>query len=227
MNCPKHLVAINGIPLLQRNINLFNKYFNHTTYYVSIRDTTLINTYNVHKKITFYISDTIFENYDPPYKTLIPFLNKYNEDVLILLGDVLFSEDCVKKIYENSLKKNFNVFGRKTSSSITGCAWGELFAFYIPQEFKEYFINGVNKINDLYIEKKLTRFSGWEIISYIYAEDKDHPDIHTIILDILEKKKYPESFVVIDDETEDFDFPNDYVMYLKRIIPKLRTAFDR
>ena len=51
MNCPKHLVAINGIPLLQRNINLFNKYFNHTTYYVSIRDTTLINTYNVHKKI--------------------------------------------------------------------------------------------------------------------------------------------------------------------------------
>ena len=153
--------------------------------------------------------------------------NRTSSNPSILLGYVLFSEDCVKKIYENSLKKNFNVFGRKTSSSITGCAWGELFAFYIPQEFKEYFINGVNKINDLYIEKKLTRFSGWEIISYIYAEDKDDTNIHTIILDILEKKKYPESFVVIDDETEDFDFPNDYVMYLKRIIPKLRTAFDR
>ena len=217
MYCPKHLVPINGIPLLQRNINLFNKFFNNTTYYVSIRDTSLKETYNVHDKITFYISDTIFEDYDPPYKTLIPFLNKYNDDVLILLGDVLFSEDCVKKIYENSLKKNFNVFGRKTKSSITGCPWGELFAFYIPQYFKEGFINGVNKINSLYIQKKLTRFSGWEIISYIYARNKDDSDIHTIILNIRRSKNYPESFIVIDDETEDFDFPNDYVMYLKRI----------
>ena len=217
MYCPKHLVPINGIPLLQRNISLFNKFFNHNTYYVSIRNKSLIQTYSVHEKITFYISDNIFEEYDPPYKTLIPFLKKYNEDVLILLGDVLFSEDCVKKIYENSLKKNFNVFGRKTSSSITGCPWGEIFAFYIPQYFKESFIDGVNKINSLYLQKKLTRFSGWEIISYIYARNKEDPDIHTIILNITRSKMYPESFIVIDDETEDFDFPNDYVMYLKRI----------
>jgi hypothetical protein len=219
MNCPKHLVPINGIPLLKRNILLFDTFFNHPTYYVSIRNESLKSLYNVHDKITFYISDNIIENYEPAYKTLIPFLNKYNDDVLILLGDVIFSEDCVKRIYENTLKNTFNVFGRKSCSFITGCIWGEIFAFYIPQHFKEDFIEAVNTINNLYLQKKLNRFSGWEIISYIYSLTKDDPQIHNIIMNIYKKKLFPESFIVINDETEDFDFPNDYINYFLRVRP--------
>jgi hypothetical protein len=215
MNYPKHLVPINGVPLLQRNINLFDKVFNHPTYYVSIKNENLKELYTVHEKITFFITDNVIEDYEPAYKTLIPFLNN-SDDVLILLGDVIFSEDCVKQIYENSLKNTFNVFGRKTPSSITGCKWGEIFAFYIPSSFKDKFIGAVNVVENLYKQEKIGRFSGWEIISYIYSGKKNVPDIHIRIRIIFKLRLFPKSFINIDDETDDFDFPDDYINYVKR-----------
>lgn len=213
-NCHKHLIPINGIPLLKRNITLFNKFFNYDKYYVSINNENVKSIYNVDEKIIFYIPENIIDK-EPPYKTLVPFLETADDDVLLLLGDVAFSEDCIKKIYNNTLQKSFKVFGRKKGSNITGCPWGELFAFYIPQSFIPNWLEAVNKTEYLYNDKKISRFSGWEIISYIYTLNKSNKNIHKDMNTIFMERLFPNSFIEINDETEDFDFPKDYDNYIK------------
>lgn len=218
MNCPKHLVPINGVPLLKRNIKAFNTFFN-CNYYVAIRNESLQNIYNIDENIRFFIPINLIEN-EPLYKTIVPFLNAYDEDILILLGDVIYSDDCVQKIYDNTLKNTFNVFGRKNGSNITGCKWGELFAFYVPQSFKTTFVEAINKVDHLYQQNKINRFSGWELISYIYSKNKNNENVHYELKNIFKKRLFPDSFIEINDETEDFDFPADYDNYLKIILSK-------
>lgn len=211
MNQPKHLVAVNGLPLLKRNIELFNKFFKNKKVYVSVRTEELRGIYSVDSGINFFVPKTIQAG-EPLYKTLIPFLQATDDDVLILLGDVVFSEDCVKKMHINTAKQEFNVYGRKYGSTITGCKWGELFAFYIPQSFKDNFIGAVNAVEKLHENKKVNRFSGWEIISYIYSGNT--PDD---ISQVFNNRLFPSSFIEIDDETEDFDYPEDYNRYLSLV----------
>jgi hypothetical protein len=207
LDCPKHLVPIHGIPLLKRNINLFKNKFQIESFYVSIREESKRNIYNIDPCIRFYLSNEIKLN-DPPYKTLISFLKFSKENTLILLGDVLFSEDCVEKIYTNS-KEEFKVYGRKYLSKITNKPYGELFAFYIPQHFKKTFIEAVLETEQLFKNGLLQRWSGWELISYIYSNKTPSDIMH-----VFNKRLFPESFVEIDDYTEDFDTPEDYNKYV-------------
>jgi len=208
LNCPKHLVPVQGNPLLKRNIELFARVFNCGQFHVSIRSEELKNTYSLADNICFYVANNI-EAGEPWVKTLLPFLRATEEDVLVLLGDVIFSENCVSAMLHNVTKNVFNIYGRKYKSSITGGKWGELFALYIPQHFKESFLNAVNAVEQLYTTKEINRFSGWEVISYIYS-NKSLEDLERV----FNNRLYPDNFIEVDDETEDFDYPEDYDNYL-------------
>jgi hypothetical protein len=209
MNQPKHLAPITDSTLLKRNIDLFDKFFTKASIYVLIRSAELKPTYDVTQKISFYTPEDIKDD-EAMYKTLTPFLQMEKDDVLVLLGDVIFSEECVKNIHDNVVNKEFNVYGRKYDSTITGGKWGELFAFYVPQDFKQTFISAVTAVERLHADDKLDRFSGWEVISYIYAEGKQDDMAH-----IFNDRLFPASFIEIDDTTEDLDYPEDYDTYLK------------
>ena len=215
MNQLKHLAPVNESPLLKRNIDLFSKLFPEAAIHILIRAIDLKPLYNVTQNISFYTPEVIKDN-EAMYKTLIPFLQKEKDDVLVLLGDVIFSETCVKKIYDEIFKKEFNVYGRKYNSTITGGKWGELFAFYIPQEFKHTFIDSVTVVERLHANNTLNRFSGWEVISYIYSNGKQDDIAH-----IFNNRLFPASFIEIDDTTEDLDYPEDYDTYLK-LLPQFR-----
>lgn len=213
MNQPKHLAPINESTLLKRNIDLFSKLFTEVSPHILIRSADLKPLYDVTQNSSFYIPEVIRDN-EAVYRTLIPFLQKEKDDVLVLLGDVIFSEECVKKIYNYAFSKEFNVYGRKYNSTKTGGKWGELFAFYIPQDFKRAFIDSVTAVERLYENKILGRFSGWEVISYIYSKGKQDDIAH-----IFNNRLFPASFIEIDDTTEDLDYPEDYDTYL-RLLPQ-------
>ena len=209
LNCPKHLVLVEGIPLLKRNLNLFREKFISDSYHISIREKSKKNIYNIDPNIHFYISDEI-KLKDPPYKTLITFLKSSEEDVLILLGDVLFSEDCIEKIYNHS-KEEFKVYGRKYKSKITNKPHGELFAFYIPQTFIKDFIESILRVEQLFKQGIISRWSGWELISYIYSNNTPSKMQH-----IFNNRLFPESFIEIDDYTDDFDTPEEYDKFVSK-----------
>lgn len=218
MGYHKHLVPIDGQPLLLRNILLFKRLFK------DIQDIEICvsipedpdpksGPYSVHDDIIFL---PVSNPEGPAYKSLIPY---YQGDTLILLGDVLFTEDCATKIahavveYRESMPL---VFGRKNASQITGCTWGELFAFYIVESGLPGWINAVLSTERLYLDGKITRFSGWEIISYIYAQPAGGRLIESKMRKIFQTRNFPDSFIEINDETDDFDYPEDYDRYLKR-----------
>jgi choline kinase len=163
LNCAKHLVPVQGKPLLKRNIELVERVFKCGQVYVSIRSEEHKSTYNLTDNICFYVASNI-EAGEPWVKTLLPFLSATEEGVLVLLGDVIFSESCVSAMLRSVTKNVFNIYGRKHASSITGGKWGELFALYIPQHFKESFSIAVNAVEQLYTTKEINRFYGWEII---------------------------------------------------------------
>jgi hypothetical protein len=213
MNQPKHLAPINESTLLKRNIDLFSKLFTEVSPHILIRSADLKPLYEVTQNSSFYIPEVIRDN-EAVYRTLIPFLQKEKDDVLVLLGDVIFSEACVKKIYDYAFSKEFSVYGRKYNSTTTGGKWGELFAFYIPQDFKHAFIDSVTAVERLHENKTLSRFSGWEVISYIYSNGKQDDIAH-----IFNNRLFPASFIEIDDTTEDLDYPEDYDTYL-RLLPQ-------
>ena len=83
---PKPLVDINGISLIQRQINLYKK--------ERIRKITVIRGYKLNEfqlKNVNYVDDLEFDNHDQ-LGSLISGINEIEGDVLITFGDILFDE---------------------------------------------------------------------------------------------------------------------------------------
>ena len=205
--------------MLLRNILLFKKLYPGFPPYVSVHvgsSSPEHGPYAVHPDIVFIpIEDP---SGVPAYKSLLPF--HQDCDTLILLGDVLFTEQCAAKIRDtiDHAPNDLLVFGRKGASPITGCAWGELFAFYIPRSYLSSWTKAISVTEALYRAGKLSRFSGWEIICCIYsgaANDLSRaPDAK--IRKAFQTKQFPDSFIEINDETDDFDYPEDYERWRTR-----------
>jgi len=92
LDLPKPLIDINGISLIQRQINSLKE--------KNISKIIIIRGYNPDKfqlNNVSYIDDKNFENHDQ-LGSLIVGINEINEDVLIIFGDILFDEDIIQQI---------------------------------------------------------------------------------------------------------------------------------
>jgi hypothetical protein len=229
-NTPKHLVDICGKPLLQSNIEKFDALFNLKKYIVSIDSGDKKDVYNVHEKIDFYIMNEENNINHPALYNLKNYIMKSKKNTLVVLGDVCFSDESVKNIYELVKKEEYQVFGRIGKSKI--CNYGELFAFYIPNIDKYDFYLSAEVAKMFFDKKILSRFTGWEIILFIESSgginnicniNKNDFDIIVKKISIFLKVIYSENcgvikiknFYQINDSTEDFDFPEDYIKWKK------------
>ena len=98
---PKPLVDINGISLIQRQINLYKK--------ERIRKITVIRGYKLNEfqlKNVNYVDDLEFDNHDQ-LGSLISGINEIEGDVLITFGDILFDEKIVQQMITS--KKEISV----------------------------------------------------------------------------------------------------------------------
>ncbi len=89
---PKPLVDINGISLIQRQINLYKK--------EKIKKITVIRGYKLNEfqlKNVNYVDDLEFEKHDQ-LGSLISGINEIEGDVLITFGDILFDEKIVQQM---------------------------------------------------------------------------------------------------------------------------------
>lgn len=111
--------------------------------------------------------------------------------VIYLYGDVYYSERAIKSI----LSEDYMFFGRNGSSTITNKPYKELFAVKGDGDtIKQY----VDKVRNLYENGQIDRCIGWNLYE-TYYNTKDATHIFNI-----------------NDETDDFDTPEDYHNY-KRI----------
>lgn len=105
----------------------------------------------------------------------------------ILLGDVYFSEVALDKMLRRDAW-NCHWVGRSKASSITGKKWGELFGVAIRGEGKEALLAACDAVRDE------PGAGGWAI--YRFQRDRGLCELSEV-----------------DDYTEDFDTPNDYVKW--------------
>jgi hypothetical protein len=222
LGIPKQMAPIFGVPLLQRTIWAMNKLFPDSDVYVSVQNQSKKDFYVVDGKYEFYVLPQ-FNSDDAALKSLVPFYKDIDDDFLILLGDVAFSQDCIDRIYnvikrEQSKPSNeVKIFGRKSLSSTYYRKGGELFAFYIPRQVKSKFIEAIEIIDKYYGLKLINRKTGWEIMSCYYSKNKNLSEIQKI----HQRKNFPSSsFITIDDDTEDFDLPEEYDDYAKKFLKR-------
>lgn len=114
-----------------------------------------------------------------------------NGPVCYLYGDVYYTENAIKQII-NTPVNDIQFFGH----------WYEIFAIKI--NYIDLFLTHKWKIKKLFLENKINRCIGWEI----YRSLNNIP---------LEEHIIKDRYTVINDGTDDIDFPQDYEDFKDRM----------
>jgi tetratricopeptide (TPR) repeat protein len=120
---------------------------------------------------------------------------------IILLGDVYYTSFALDKIIHFD-DAAIQTFGRRGASTVTGCKYGEIFAFSFTDTQKMG--SSIALLRQLYEAKICTAHaSGWSLNQII---SNTNPNFITAF----------GNFTEIDDWTEDFDFPEDYIIWSEK-----------
>lgn len=158
------------------------------------RTTRLLKEHNVDYVITS--SDERYKQYGK----LIPqtyndcevdrFEDTEDKEICYLYGDVYYTDEAIKKIIETPAK-DVLFFG----------SWGEIFAVKVVD--KKLFMKHKGIVKNLYMNNELNRCIGWEV----YRSINNLPFFEHHI---------EERYCLIQDGTDDIDFPSDYEDFIKR-----------
>jgi len=165
---------------------------------------------------------------------------KQGKNLLLLMGDVAFSETAIDEI-SIMIKSDsrLRVFGRSKKNEQYKNTGGEIFGAYVPGREIENVRSVYDVCKKLYYGtaySQMYRYSTWEVLSLITAAGKISG---ANTLDEIVKSSYSLREILplmsstfkdgqfldsvwheIDDETDDFDFPCEYLRWLAINIKK-------
>lgn len=187
----KHYAPVKGVPIIERLVaQLIER--NEKDVHVVSKSYTL-------KGVKNYRPTLNPDNYDADKFLSSDELWDTKKRTLIIYGDVYFSNEAINKVL-NDKSKGYKLFCRPTEGSY-GYPYGECFAISFYPEDIEKVSDGLHHLVDLYNDKVINRIGGWEI-TRVMAGIKDE--------DITKHREDLSNYIVIDDETNDIDFPEDY-----------------
>lgn len=203
LGVPKHLVNINGETLLQRTVRLL-KNNNVNNIYITSSD----ERYDVDGAIRYKPQNNEFE------------IDRFlcceeiwsNKCTVFLYGDCYYTDEAIKTIV-NSKCNGYHYYGRLTGNDVK--KYGEIFAVKIKNT--EKFKNACLIIRNGLKDGTVNRGLGWE--TYKILEGKNPNMTPTEFREWI--KSEHKNFVVIDDDTEDFDTPEDYEKKISSLKKKI------
>lgn len=200
LKVPKHLIPINGEPLIHRTTRLLYEHGIDDIYVVCQDD-----------RAEKYLS--------LPAKQGIPqIINRgwvqeqeqsrylWNTDgkTIILYGDTFYSEKLIHEISINTAD-DWHIYARHGASKYTGKDHGEMWAWVFNNNHHTI-IDSARNVAISYMENGLwNRCLGWEVYRIMMKQVPWHhykDDIH---------------FIDWDDESEDFDGPTDWINWSKNL----------
>ena len=198
LNVPKHLIEIEGEPLIHKTVRLIHKYKKEKVNVNIVVKDFSDNRYEC-EGAELYKAKLDSKNLDADKFFSSKELWNREGRTIVFYGDVFFTDEAMKSIMEHE-GKDWILFCRSKKSELTGCGWGECFAqsFYTKDidKHKENLYKTIQAFKD----KHITCCGGWN--HYRSMVGFSGPD--------LEKKVFNGSYYDIDDFTEDFDFHKDY-----------------
>jgi hypothetical protein len=200
LGTPKHLVPVDGVPILHRAVDQLLKR--------GVTDIHIVGPQD--KRYELEGTKLYVPTKNPHNQDADKFLNSeplWNTDgrTIVFYGDVFFTDDAMDTIVDSE-REDWTLFCRMDPSKITGTPWGECFAqsFY-PKDIDKH-KKKLLHIAKLKRERKILRCGGWEH----YRAMNDAPD------NTLNKHIRYDHYVDIDDWTDDFDFPKDYDRFIAK-----------
>lgn len=194
----KALSIINGEPLVQRTIRLL-KENGINEYYISSND----DRFSQYGEVIKHKNSYRYEN----GKSIGYWIDAYyptDKPTIYLHGDVYYSEEAIKKILNYNPKVN-TMIGNKWALNINHDKVGEPFGWIIVDQVK--FREAINKTKKLQDEEKIER--GYAISWELY-EVLNGYNVNDFIID-------KETYLVIDDETDDVDSPEQIELLNKKV----------
>ena len=125
---------------------------------------------------------------------------------IVLFGDVFFSEAAMEAIAACPAT-GIQWFGRE-GPGLSGHKHGELFGVSIPLSEQKRMRRTMWKVRWLRRLRRIKRTRGWECYRLLHHLP-------------LRKQRIAGDFLEIEDETEDFDFPHEYLSWMDAFGAKL------
>lgn len=217
LGVPKHLIPIKGEPLIHRTQRLLLENDAQNVFVTCNKER--FGKYNIDGVTPLESIKVENDTYsDHEFKSTMGLLNE-NGITVILYGDVYYSDKFIKHIVENK-SNDWHYYGRRMGSQITGKMWGENFAWYFNNNHIQDLVNrGIQAVN---ITKELVNNTNknpngtkypWIMeesskMTYRLMAGLDYEDPHQV-----DKHHWVEW----NDETEDFDFPEDWINWSSRL----------
>lgn len=194
----KALSVINGEPLVARTVRLLKENGIKTVFISSNDDRFSEYGYVIKHPNSYRYEDGIVKGYwvDAYYPTEAP--------VIYLHGDVYYTDEAIKKIISLDPKVN-TMIGNKWALNENHDKVGEPFGWIIVDQ--EKFRNAINECKELQDKGKIER--GYAISWELY-EVLNGYNVNDFIID-------KETYLVIDDETDDIDNPEQIELLNKKV----------
>lgn len=184
---------MDGLPLLSRTIRQALSITDDVHVTVPPGDTRYLAANFEVQRVEFHGRG---ESYPSEYHATHRLWNPDGRTIL-LLGDTYFTDAAIRKI-ANFSERKYQGFGRKGPSRFTGCKYGELWAAsWYPEHHKQQdeHLAVIKKHRDA---GTITRPTGWMLLRAWQGTP------------LNKHRCEPEWMTVLDDLTDDFDFPVDY-----------------
>ena len=200
MGVPKHLIVIEGEPILYRTVRLLKERGVKNIYVVGPPDDP---RYEVPGS-KLYIPTKDRSNHDADkFLNSSPLWNLSGRTI-VFYGDVYFTEEAMDTII-NWYDMKWTLFARFGASKFTGTKWGECFA-------QSFYPQAIPKHRDMLIyiaalmnDKVIRRCGGWEHYRAMNGAREKNVSKHI---------KY-KRLVEIDDWSDDFDYAQDYDRWIE------------
>jgi len=194
----KHMIEFDGEPIIERTIRLLRTH--------GVEDIVVASD---NSKYKFKGAGLYKPKYDPKYIDANKYMDSkpiWNKEgrTVILFGDVYFTESAIYKIV-NDFSRRWMLYGRSGPSNI-GKPYSEPFGIgFYPNEHK-LIESGANRSADLF-RKEIANGTS---LCHLYRCLLDFPD------HLINSELFGERMVIIDDLTDDFDIPEDYIRFVNR-----------
>lgn len=186
----RHFIVLEGEPLLQRTVRQFSEHGHVIVIappeYGERLDARIVQS--TRREDKWYGNDMIAKS--RPWWA-------WNRRTVLLFGDVWYSDEAVAAItgFED---RDFQMFGRRSKSLLTGTPWGEPFAFSFWPEHQDKMMEALRTVSQKYKNGQWHRATPWEFYYEMEGMDWKIPAYWWVPIG--------PHWTNINDWTDDFDF---------------------
>jgi len=191
LGVPKHLINVDGETLIERTVRLLHKYKREDISVHIVVKNFYDKRYDI-EGATMYQADLNTNNVDADKFLSSKNLWNKNGRTMVIYGDVWFTDEAIKRIIRSEIKE-WTLF-----ANFTECFVQSFYSIDISRHR-----DALYKIRDAYKQGFITRCGGWE--HYRAFNDEN----------LIEHKIGPHFYLVFD-ESDDFDFPSDYDVWIEK-----------